>query len=140
MYYSNDIMLFRSYSILPLLTDCMEALLLSLDQCYCVEDCWRVLFALAKRLPEWTELEVPPRKERNNQQPTAPADSNGGTEKEDMTNIEDIARFFIEYHKKRADQESEELDGEDTMTCKEDEYDEAGKPARSGIQVVYSNE
>lgn len=86
------------------MSDCQEALLLSLDQNYGVIECWSVLYSLAKRLQEWIDIEVPQPTKADTPPETNNSDTNNLTNK-DGIDIEDISEFFKKYHKEKQETE-----------------------------------
>ena len=110
-----------TYTILPLITDCKNALLLSLDQWCSVSESWSVLHALAKRLKDWIELEESGNETSIQEDEDEGEVKNSETEETlEKKDIDSIAHYFLEYHaKKQEDEElgdlSEERDGSEEV-------------------------
>lgn len=131
--------------MLPLLNDCRETLLLSLDQWIGIIECWEVCLALAKRLTEWVAMETPSkihysvliillyslewdkvsvamRDDDNVGMVTTGDDSEDKTKdmKRENVDIGEISQFFLDYHEKNDILSSQEVDlhtdDADTMT------------------------
>lgn len=136
----QTIITYGTYTILPLITDCKNALLLSLDQWCSVSESWSVLHALAKRLKDWIELEESGNETsiQKDEDEVKNSETEETFEKKDM---DSIGHYFLEYHTKKQENEemgdlSEERDGPEEEVNNE-ATDKVPPPAvQAGVDII----
>ena len=114
--------------------DCIEALLILLDQWYGIKQCWTVIHSLARKLQEWIKHETncAATPSLSSATPSLSSVTPSLSDVDKVDNINDIAAFFLNHHKQKKSQRSP-----DHQSCDEEEQscDEEQQCNRDGTNI-----